>query len=77
MIHERYGYLDHDYRILSSILAKYKVSSILDVGCGSGRLFELYAQNDVNEVFGIDISAQALAIAKQRYPNIYTIHGKI
>ena len=41
---------------------------ILDLGCGNGRLFELFKDKDV-EYIGIDNSKELIKIAKQKYPN--------
>lgn len=40
---------------------------ILDSGCGSGRLFEVFNGNNI-DYFGIDISERLIAIAKKKYP---------
>jgi ubiquinone/menaquinone biosynthesis C-methylase UbiE len=77
MIHERWGNVEHDYEILSRLFTTYEPQSILDVGCGSGRLFKLYAQHGIQDVVGIDISAQALSLARQRYPTVSTIHSRL
>jgi len=39
--------------------------NLLDIGCGDGKVAELYKQKAKN-VFGIDISAQALEVAEKR-----------
>lgn len=41
---------------------------ILDIGCGQG--FNAHCLSKHNDVVGIDISAEDIAIAKKRYPNV-------
>ncbi len=50
------------------VLAKYVSSGdkILDLGCGNGRLFELFRDKDI-KYFGADISEKLIAIAKEKY----------
>ena len=43
-------------------------SSVLDIGCGSERVFPLYAELNIPNVVGIDISSTAIKKAR-RYPN--------
>ena len=40
---------------------------ILDSGCGSGRLFEVFNGKNI-DYFGIDISERLIEIAKKKYP---------
>lgn len=77
LIHDQWGDDNHDFAILQEIFVRHAPTSILDVGCGSGRLFELYSQQGITDVVGLDISAQALAIAQERYPAVPTIQGKV
>ncbi|AFL79692.1 methylase involved in ubiquinone/menaquinone biosynthesis [Aequorivita sublithincola DSM 14238] len=41
--------------------------SILDAGCGTGRNLKWFYQNDFN-IYGIDVDAQRIAVAKEIYP---------
>jgi len=43
-----------------------KGERILDIGCGSGRLFGLFKEKDI-EYFGIDFSKKMIEIAKRKY----------
>ena len=43
-----------------------KASSVLDVGCGSGRYLEAYAELGVRRIVGIDLSETMLALAAER-----------
>lgn len=76
-IHQQWGELEHDYTILSKLLRDQKPRSILDVGCGSGRLFKLYIKHNIPSIIGVDISERALAIARTRFPQIMTKHGRL
>lgn len=76
-IHQQWGHETHDFAVLKSILAAYEIRSVLDVGCGSGRLFGLYLEQGVHDIVGLDIAEQALALARQRYPQVQTLHGRI
>ena len=50
-------------------LEKYVADSerVLDLGCGNGRLYELFRKKNV-DYYGIDISEKLIEIAKKRYP---------
>jgi ubiquinone/menaquinone biosynthesis C-methylase UbiE len=77
MIHQQWGNDEHDYEVLSRMLTTYHVQSVLDIGCGSGRLFKLYLQYGVRDIVGVDISERALALARERYPTIETINCRL
>jgi ubiquinone/menaquinone biosynthesis C-methylase UbiE len=64
-----------DYEIISKSIDKYKPSSILDAGCGSGPFFKIYKEKKIKEVVGMDISNRALEYANKNYPEIKTIKG--
>jgi 2-polyprenyl-3-methyl-5-hydroxy-6-metoxy-1,4-benzoquinol methylase len=72
-VHARWGEADHDYHVLGGMLERYRPQSLVDVGCGSGRLFALYARHRIATVVGVDISARALAIARRRAPHVRTL----
>lgn len=71
-IDRQWGCEHDDFSTISAILEKYLPSSILDVGCGSGRLFGVYTDYKISAVLGIDISEKALSIAQQKFPGIST-----
>lgn len=81
IIHEQWGEDEHDFGVLKGIFTTYGSAdaplSVLDVGCGSGRLFGLYQANGATDIVGLDISEKALALAAERYPDIPTIQGKV
>jgi glycosyltransferase involved in cell wall biosynthesis len=67
IIHQRYGYLSHDYPVLNDIVKKTGVRSVLEIGCGSGRLVPVYLLHSMNPIWLQDISAAALDICRQRF----------
>ena len=81
VIHEQWGDDCHDFEVLQKIFATHGSNgepiSVLDVGCGSGRLFGFYLANDIEDIVGLDISEKALALAGERYPDVPTIQGKV
>ncbi len=62
-IHKSWGHERTDYSILADVITRYHIHSVLDAGCGSGRLFELYERCGVTRVMGTDISETALQLA--------------
>jgi len=50
---------------------------VLDVGCGSGRLFPFFLNHGVKDVIGIDISERALTIAHERFPSVVVIKSDL
>ena len=63
------------YHVLARHLAQKSNLRILDVGCGYGYLTHAMRSRGF-EAFGIDISAQALTIARQRYGD-YFFHADV
>ena len=58
-------------KIIEMLLDNASVSEgedILDVGCGTGRLFHYYLKRNVSSVTGIDISSGMIEIAKKKCP---------
>jgi len=53
-------------QILSNYDKKIKIK-VLDVGCGSGRVYDFFAEYNV-EYTGLDISKELIKIAKNNYP---------
>lgn len=51
--------------------------SILDVGCGTGILFNYFNKKNAKSITGIDISKNMIDIAKLKYPNIKLICDNI
>ncbi len=42
--------------------------TVLDFGCGNGRLLELFLDKNIN-YYGVDVSQKLLNLAKKRYPD--------
>lgn len=60
-------FVSQDLRpLLDYTLSKDKV---LDVGCGNGRLYEIFKQKNIN-YSGIDNSEQLIKIARERFPEV-------
>ena len=78
-IHRRWGNETNDYDMLRSIILSILPKRILDIGCGSGRLFPLYLEAGITEIIGQDVSSTALEICRQRFPKstITLIEGVI
>jgi 2-polyprenyl-3-methyl-5-hydroxy-6-metoxy-1,4-benzoquinol methylase len=55
-------------RFLLSIdhVRRFHLDSVLDVGCGSGRYAEAFAQLEVKRIVGIDLSETMIELAKTR-----------
>jgi ubiquinone/menaquinone biosynthesis C-methylase UbiE len=43
---------------------------VLDLGCGSGRMFEMFAEKNVDYI-GVDFSERLIEIAKRKYGNFF------
>jgi SAM-dependent methyltransferase len=76
---DRWGYEYLSFlRFALKILAEENWLSLLDVGCGDGKLLhELKKIMPVKQLAGIDISAQAIAFARAFNPEINFIVGDI
>jgi SAM-dependent methyltransferase len=57
-----------DYPVIRECIKAIGATSIIDVGCGAGRMFPLYVEMELDFV-GCDISEVALEIAHARFPN--------
>lgn len=62
------GYADHvqRYRFAQSFIARGAL--VLDAGCGSGYGSALLADSGVRQVIAVDISTEALTLARQHFP---------
>ncbi|WP_372365405.1 class I SAM-dependent methyltransferase [Candidatus Uabimicrobium sp. HlEnr_7] len=60
-------------KYLTSLLNKYKKSTILDVGCGVG-IWSAYMANLDNVVVGLDIQKKMIDIAKGKYLNLQNLN---
>ena len=60
----------HHRRLLAKMLSEIHFDSLLDVGCGAGQnIHHAMACKELKRVAGIDISEEALKIAKTNLPN--------
>ncbi|OGA36090.1 MAG: hypothetical protein A3G80_01065 [Betaproteobacteria bacterium RIFCSPLOWO2_12_FULL_62_13b] len=55
-------------RIILLQLAELPVRRVLDIGCGNGAFADLMRREAGAEVLGMDVSATAIAQARERYP---------
>jgi len=62
-----WGRAQDDYAVLRRIIEEIAPRRVLDIGCGSGRLFPLYLQFQLEEIVGQDISSKALDLARRRF----------
>ena len=57
----------HDFEVIADCVHTINAHSVLDVGCGEGRLFPLYYESGLR-FCGCDLSRLALRLARSRYP---------
>jgi 2-polyprenyl-3-methyl-5-hydroxy-6-metoxy-1,4-benzoquinol methylase len=57
-----------DFNLYNSVLDSIKPTSLLEIGCGMGRLFPLYQK--IECVYGIDLSEKMIHLAQSRFPQI-------
>jgi SAM-dependent methyltransferase len=77
VIHARWGHSREDAGVIARILDICHPTSVLDIGCGTGRLFDIYRDRGVREIQGVDISATALARARIAHPDVPTVHTSL
>jgi len=65
-VHANWGNDVYDFDVVSRCCAIVGAKSILDVGCGSGRLFPLYIEKGI-PFCGCDVSPVALSLARRRF----------
>lgn len=75
-VYRLYGAEERDFPTLRAIFARYRPASVLDLGCGAGRLFRLYREAGITQVLGVDISGRALELARRRYPDVLTLRAR-
>jgi glycosyltransferase involved in cell wall biosynthesis len=66
-IHDRYGYLSHDYAVLGQAIETTGARRVLEFGCGSGRLVPVYLMHDLQSIWLHDMSQQALVLCRERF----------
>lgn len=60
---------DQDAELVDSILKKYQIKDLLELGCGSGHLAQLLFEKGYT-ITGIDLYEEMLQIARQRLPEV-------
>ncbi len=75
-LHRQWSQDRSDFEVLSQVIEGRQVESLMDLGCGSGRLFPVYKQAGLKQVLGVDIASRALALAKRLHPEIETLRTK-
>lgn len=61
------GLNDQRLRAISELVEQYNPSSVLDLGCGEGKLLrELLKNRRIAEIIGVDVSSRALEVAARR-----------
>ncbi|MGI8927362.1 MAG: class I SAM-dependent methyltransferase [Tepidiformaceae bacterium] len=75
-LHERWNGENADFPVLSEVIRAHQAESVLDLGCGSGRLFPVYEGAALREVLGVDIAARALSLAAKLHPTIPTLRSR-
>jgi len=71
--HTRHKLWPEMYRLAEIV----KAGKVLDLGCGNGRLYEVFKDNPKIHYLGIDFSSKMIAIARKRYPRAKFLEGDI
>ena len=66
-LHRQWDGWTHDFKVITDCVDTINAQSVLDVGCGDGRLFPLYKEIGLR-FCGCDLSPAALRLARTRYP---------
>ena len=80
VVHKQYGHLSHDFPVLEHVIDKTESRSVLEIGCGSGRLVPVYLVHDLPTIWLQDVSEGALDLCRQRFfcqQQIHYFHGKV
>lgn len=73
---ERLAATGHDVHGEASFVMGYRPRSVIDAGCGTGRVGIELARRGVR-VVGVDVDEDMLAAARRKAPDIPWIHGDI
>ena len=73
-IDRKWGANTGDFDTLEKIIKNNNSQTILDIGCGSGRLFKLYKSLNIPEVIAQEISVDAIKICQNRYPELNYVY---
>jgi SAM-dependent methyltransferase len=63
----QWGDAQGDFYVIEKAITQTHAKSVLDVGCGSGRMFPCFERAGVDRILGQDVSTRALRIARDRY----------
>ncbi len=66
-VHFAYGHHSYDYRLLGELLRKFRPGTLLEIGCGSGRLLPVYLDAGIGDIEMEDISLNALELCRRRF----------
>lgn len=67
-----------DFKLYEILIRLLNPSKLLELGCGSGRLFSTYLlAKSAIQISGIDISEEMITAAKLKYPNAKLVIGDI
>lgn len=66
-LEETYGAETHDFATISRCIQRVGAKSVIEIGCGYGRLFPVYYEQRV-DFLGSDLSEVALASARSKFP---------
>ncbi len=67
---------DQDAELVDSILKKYQITELLEIGCGSGHLAKLLLEKGY-KITGVDRYEEMLMIARKRLPEVEFIQQDI
>lgn len=66
-----------DLSYYAALIRAIQPKNILELGCGSGRLFPVFIQERVENITGIDISDEMIQKAKFKHPSLNLFQGNI
>lgn len=66
-----------DFPYYTALLKVLQPKSVLELGCGSGRLFPLYLKEGIAKIVGIDLSHEMVKQAEKKYPSVQVYQGDI
>lgn len=59
------------YKIMLELLPGFYQATLLDFGCGTGKLLEYIIKNNINiDYQGLDVSDKYITLCRDKYPNV-------